>query len=504
MSQSSETEPPPTPLWKTISRKLLRRLILAGVLLVILTVILVGLAVFYGWSQFARSLPGLDPWHRDHPASEFTAADESEDFDFEDYLAREEQVFAELDAFIEGPWKGSEAGGFCRFNPDSICHPKHHGSRNWNRSLIREAPQPKGGVLMIHGLSDSPYAFRGLGERLHREGYTVMLLRVPGHGTCPGALAQVEWQDWAAAVRVAARDLKRRLPGGVPMVVAGFSNGGALTVNYAVNAIEEESLPVPDRLVLVSPMIGITPLAEIARYHDWIAGVSGDERAHWSAVNAAIDPYKYASWPMNASVQAFRMTREVESGLARLQKDGRMGEFPPVLTCVSAIDATVKLADLVNGLYGRIDRPGSELLVFDVNRHAEMQGLIRDDYEQAFLPVFESAGEPYDLTLVSNRRAGTNVLWEYRRDGNGERERELDLAWPRHVFSLAHAALPYPDDDPLYGPNEDGDLPLPLGDLRLQGEAGVLRISDGQILRLRHNPFYPYMEEKIIDWLAAP
>ncbi len=485
-----------------MSRKLLRRLILAGVIALLVTLTLVVFAVFFGWSQFAKSLPELDGWHREFPASEFSAADEADDYGFDAYLAQEDEVFAELAAFEEESWKGDAAGDFCRFNPASICHPSKHGSRNWNRSLLREVPRPRGGVLMIHGLSDSPYAFRALGERLHDEGFTVMLLRVPGHGTCPGALAQVEWQDWAAAVRVAARDLRGRLPEGTPMVVAGFSNGGALTTHYAICSIEDDSLPVPDALVLVSPMIGITPLAEITRYHDWIAGVSGDDRAHWSAVNAAIDPYKYSSWPMNASVQAFRMTREVAEGLARLEKNGRMGEFPPVRTQVSAVDATVKIADIVDGLYGRLDQPGSELVVFDVNRAAWMESLVKDDYEAALLPAFEAESLGYDLTLVSNRKSGTPALLEQRRHEGGTEERELGLSWPRGVFSLAHAALPFPNDDPLYGANENGDLPLPLGDLSLRGEAGVLRISDGQILRLRHNPFYDYMEDGIVGWVG--
>ncbi len=486
-----------------MSKKLLRRLILAGVLAVLVTITLVVFAVFYGWSQFAGSLPELDGWHRDHPASEFTADDEADDYDFDDYLAQEERVFAELDAFIDGPWKGREAGEVCRFNPDSICHPSHHGERDWNRSLVREAAQPKGGVLMIHGLSDSPYAFRGLSERFFAEGYTVMLLRVPGHGTCPGALAQVEWEDWTAAVRVAARDLRERLPEGAPMMVAGFSNGGALTVNYTIESIEDGELPVPDALVLISPMIGITPLAEITRYHDWIAGVSGDDRAHWSAVNAAIDPYKYSSWPMNASVQAFRMTQRVEKGLARLEKEGRMTEFPPVHASVSAIDATVRLSDLVDGLYGRLPDSGSELLIFDVNRATWTQNLVKHDYEKAFRPVFEDGAHAYAATLVSNRTTGTAQLVEKRREEGQVGERELGFSWPPGLFSLAHAALPFTSDDPLYGPNDDGELPLPLGDLRLRGEAGVLRISDGQILRLRYNPFYDYMEEGIVDWLGG-
>ena len=35
----------------------------------------------------------------------------------------------------------------------------------------------------------------------------------------------------------------------------------------------------------------------------------------------------------------------------------------------------------------------------------------------------------------------------------------------------------------------------------MQGERGLLKISPNYFLRLRHNPFYDYMERRIIDWL---
>lgn len=159
------------------------------------------------------------------------------------------------------------------------------------------------------------------------------------------------------------------------------------------------------------------------------------------------------------------------------------------------------LHDLVNGLYGRLTKPGSELVIFDVNRATWTENLLKDDYEQAFLPIFGGGPTPYDVALISNRKTGTPRLTEMRGDASGVRERDLDLEWPSGLFSLAHAALPFPADDPLYGPNPDGKLPLPLGDLTLRGESGVLRISDGQMLRLRHNPFYGYMEDRIVGWL---
>ena len=356
---------------------------------------------------------------------------------------------------------------------------------------------------MVHGLSDSPYSCRALSERFRAEGFTVMVLRLPGHGTCPGALAQVEWTDWAAAVRVAVRDLHGRLPVGVPLLLFGYSNGAALCVDYSAHTLADSSLPRADGLIFLSPMIGITPLAKVTRYHNWVVAVSGEERAHWSSIGAPIDPYKYSSWPMNASVQAWKMTRRIEKDLARLEKEGRSGQLPPVLACQSAVDATVSVSNLIDGLFGRLASPHNELLVFDVNRANWLEDLIRLDFEDAWLPALSREDLPYELTIVTNVAGDSRRVEVISRDGVALREEPLEASWPPEVFSLSHVALPFPPTDPIYGERgaDDGAL-LPLGKLDFRGENGVLLVSDSQILRLRHNPFYSFMEQHIVEWVG--
>jgi hypothetical protein len=49
------------------------------------------------------------------------------------------------------------------------------------------------------------------------------------------------------------------------------------------------------------------------------------------------------------------------------------------------------------------------------------------------------------------------------------------------------------------------DEPSPgvaLGSLALRGERGVLKISPAAMLRLRWNPFYPYLEARTLEFLG--
>jgi hypothetical protein len=75
------------------------------------------------------------------------------------------------------------------------------------------------------------------------------------------------------------------------------------------------------------------------------------------------------------------------------------------------------------------------------------------------------------------------------------------MNWPPTVLSLSHVALPFPPDDPLYGqrPPDDAQT-IFLGQLAIQGERGMFAVSSDWLLRLRHNPFYAFLESRALDW----
>ena len=116
---------------------------------------------------------------------------------------------------------------------------------------------PRGAVLLLHGMTDSPYSLRAIGMVLHEAGFHVLGLRLPGHGTAPAELKHVRWRDMAAAVRVATDHLFQRV-GNRPLHIVGYSTGGALALNYSLDALEDPSTRSPASLILVSPAIGVT------------------------------------------------------------------------------------------------------------------------------------------------------------------------------------------------------------------------------------------------------
>ena len=72
------------------------------------------------------------------------------------------------------------------------------------------------------------------------------------------------------------------------------------------------------------------------------------------------------------------------------------------------------------------------------------------------------------------------------------------------MLSLSHIALPFPPDDPLYGRSSpEIENEIFLGHVSIQGERGLLRFPSDWLIRLRHNPFYDYTLERIVEWVDA-
>lgn len=466
-----------------------------------LTILIATAVAFYCWLRLSKSLPELQGWHLQSPKSEFRAKHATADYDFDNYLTQEEQVFEELDAYVTGDWSTSTAGTYNRFNQDSICNPASVLDHNWNRSRVLLHDNPVGGVLLVHGLSDSPYSLRRLGERLHSEGYTVIWLRVPGHGTNPRALAEVCWDDWTEAVKVAAKGLRSKLPDNLPLFLAGYSNGAALSVHYALSALNDAALPTVKAIVLFSPMIGINPLAKITHLSNAVGLISRNEKTKWSHIHAEIDPFKYSSWPMNANAQAWSTTQGVEKKLAALQKAGRMSEMPPILAMQSAVDSTVSVPRLITALFARLQAEKNELFLFDVNRVDNLSNLVNFSFEKSILPALQENSHGYRLSVVRNA-ASTHEQMVLKTRVEGEwYEQPIDDRWPDGVISLSHVAVPIAPNDPVYG-DESNTNGLSLGSISMRAEPSALMIPSTLFVRCRQNPFYELMENHVINWLS--
>ena len=450
---------------------------------------------------YLDSRPDLDAWHKADLDEEFTA--DSPVSNLQEYLALEDRLFVQLDEEVydrTGPI-GDEVVN--RYKRGSMSDPERWPV-NWNRTIEMQAPQASGAVLLLHGLSDSPYSLRYLTERLNEQGLHTLALRLPGHGTAPSGLAAVRWQDMAAAVRLAVNHLSRSNPG-QPLYLVGYSNGAALAVEYALAAIDEPELPRVDRLVLISPEIGITSTAALAVWQARLGWLLGLEKLAWNDILPEYDPFKYGSFAINAGDLSYRITGQIQRRIAELGDAGKLDAMPPILAFSSVVDATVLAPALVEHLFNRLTDRGHELVLFNINNQAGLHPLLKWQPDEMLNALHQSPHPSYELTLVTNENSRSRAVIERKTiPGTGRvTERGLGLAWPEGIYSLSHIALPIPPDDPLYGGEPAEPSPgVALGDIAMRGERGVLLVSPAAMLRLRWNPFYSYLEERVMGFLG--
>jgi alpha-beta hydrolase superfamily lysophospholipase len=454
-----------------------------------------------GGVLYLESRADLARWHLVYLDQEFTA--DTPIHSFEAYLELEERLFSELDQEIYGkpPVEGERRS--YRYQRGNIADPALWPV-DWNRSFELAIDQPKAGVLLLHGMSDSPYSLRSLGERLHAAGAWVIGQRLPGHGTLPSGLVEVTWQDMAAAVRLAVKHLSDRI-GDRPLYIVGYSNGAALAVEYALSTLNELKLPQVSRLVLISPAIGVSPAAALAVWQARLGQLLGLDKLAWNSIQPEYDPFKYGSFAVNAGDQVHQLTREIQRRFTELGATDALQRMPPVLALQSAVDATVSTPALVQGLFARLPPGGHELVLFDINRESGMEPLLDADPTATIYALLSDPKRSFALSVVTNKDPHSLQVVEHRRRPGDAvvHLRELDLYWPDDVYSLSHVALPFKASDPLYGSKPPVDSPgVHLGNLDLRGERGVLQIAASEMLRLRWNPFYPYLEERLLRFLA--
>ncbi len=444
--------------------------------------------------------PDLDIWHLAELDEEFTV--DSGVSSFKDYLALEDRLFKQLDKLVYAKITPEQKGLINRYNRGSLSDPERW-PRNWNRSYELPVKSPTAAVLLLHGMSDSPYSLRNLAERLHKAGVYAVGLRVPGHGTAPSGLVSVTWQDMDAAVRIAVRHVAEKA-GGQPVYLVGYSNGGALAVNYVLDSLNDATLPQIDRVVLLSPEIGLAKVAALAVWQARLGNLLGLEKLAWNGLLPEYDPYKYGSFAVNAGDVAYRLTNEIQQSITALSANGKLKGIPPILAFSSIVDATVKVPDLINGLFNRLPEGGHELVLFDINRMADIEPLMKWNPSKMFAALQRNPGRTFTLSLLTNKDGSSRdvMLISKSPDENDSSDTDLSMTWPDDIYSLAHVALPFPPDDPLYGGEGGSKSPgIHLGDIALRGERGVLQVPPSEMLRLRWNPFYSYMENKVLKFL---
>ena len=448
----------------------------------------------------ARTMPELKPWHRVTLSEEFTRRLDTSDMTFEAYQQLEDRLFKELDQKVTSKTVPAKKEQYNRYHAGSLSSPNRF-TQNWNRSYELVPDDIEGGILLIHGLTDSPYSMRSLAETFYAANYYVLCLRMPGHGTVPAALTDISWKDWLSAARVGFRHVRAKVGDSNPLLLAGYSNGGAVSLLYTLESLQAEDMATPDRVILLSPAIGITEFARAAYWLKLASVLPGFEKAKWDKVFPEYDPFKYNSFPLNAATQSYALAKVVQKRINRMQADGSLSKLPAVITFQSVVDSTVIAKHILAKFYDKLSPGGHQVIGFGTNQNVFIENFLKTAAVDSLTTHRVNDKLPYTLTLITNsHRESQEVIARTKEAGQTQwYDTPLNASWPGGIYSLSHVALPFPMDDSLYGlkPATDPNDHVQLGQVYARGEKNALRIPEANLMRLRCNPFWDYLQARI-------
>jgi len=448
----------------------------------------------------SRNRPDLHVWHTYETEQEFRADDYPNGITLGEYLELEDRLFAEIDENVYATVEANNKELFNRYNKQGNAYAGDDGMA-WNRTFVIDTPDARGGILLLHGASDSPYSVKALAESFAEHGLYVAVFRTPGHGTIPTGLKNADLEDWRAIARSGIRHIAEKLGPDLPVYFGGYSAGAALALDYSMDAAFDDSLRMPDKLFLYSPSVAVTPFA---RFSDWdlaLAALPWFKKFAWMDIEVEYDPYKYNSFPKNGGFLAYQLSENIVAKMTKVNSDEN-ATLPPVIAFQSLVDSTVRTDAVIYNVFDQLPENGNELVLFDVNRSEIIQHFMKDNQSDLLAEMQTKAPTNYKYTLVTNQNEQTTQVQSRSRAAGAMDTINLDLplSWPDDVYSLSHVAIPFAPTDAKYGAYDENGLPIPdsFNNTAPRGERAVMAIPIDRLMRLRYNPFYAYVEDRSI------
>ncbi|MBX3709749.1 MAG: alpha/beta fold hydrolase [Gammaproteobacteria bacterium] len=253
----------------------------------------------------------------------------------------------------------------------------------------------KYGALLMHGLLDSPFSLRDIGNRLQANGILCRAILLPGHGTIPSDLLSVSYQNWIQALHYGVESLRKEVD---QLYLIGYSTGAALSVYQALQD------PKISGIILLAPAIRIkAPIHIIVGWHYLKKWLRHNDNNQWLHTENEVDYSKYLSI-------AFHPIAQVELLIHTLKKLKQNRSIDcPVFMAVSREDETISSHRAID-FFTNLPSPDNKLLLYT--------------------SIDRAYPDPRILTRITHYP---------------------DL----HINHFSHVSIPFAPDNPHYGQNGD-------------------------------------------------
>lgn len=228
--------------------------------------------------------------------------------------------------------------------PDTEMELIWNSPREWRPANSAADENYQKGVLLVHGLGDSPWSFNDIAKSLSDKGFLVRTVLLDGHGSNPKNMLAVTAEQWRETVYQQAEALLQDVKGSV--YIGGFSTGGNLALEYAYDN------PNIAGLLLFSPGFKSSiPL-------QWLTPVIADIKP-WMITPEDTDSLqtavRYMYVPTNGFAQYYRTSQRSQNLL-------KHPYTKPVFMVVSENDSVLDTEYLLKVFQTRFINPRSRLI----------------------------------------------------------------------------------------------------------------------------------------------
>ncbi|MDR3135157.1 MAG: alpha/beta fold hydrolase [Deltaproteobacteria bacterium] len=222
----------------------------------------------------------------------------------------------------------------------------YNAPREWRPKGVPAGEPPAKGILLVHGLGDSPWSFTDLGPALAGKGFLARAVLLPGCGTNPEDMMVVTVDDWRRVVAEQAEMLGSEVG---ELYLGGFSNGANLVLEYA------HGHPEVKGLALFSPAFKsglsldfLAPLVSV--FKDWVIS---PRQGH-----PVKDERRYGIVPANAFAQFYYASASARRLLMKEPFDR------PVVIVLSERDSVLDVPYLIGLFKKSFTNPRSRLIYY--------------------------------------------------------------------------------------------------------------------------------------------
>ena len=251
--------------------------------------------------------------------------------------------------------------------------------------------QEKIGVLLSHGLSDSPFSMRDSAYAMQDACYHVRVVLLPGHGTKAEDLLTVSRDDWRRTFHNAAESFRNDVD---TLYVGGFSTGGALAAEYAWKNSDKVA-----GVVLFSPVFKVN--SGVDWLSPWLALVK-----NWLDHYPTDDFAKYASIPVPAIAEVYKLSKEARRLI--LDEPKSLPVFIALSEEDQTVDSSVTETVFKNGMIGATN----QMVMYSLHRADSQKNRIRT--YNTYWPEFNILGLSHMAIHGNPNNPYYGELGEYR------------------------------------------------------------------------------------------